>query len=95
MGGTGAGRRATFERVEIGGQPRVLREVALGATPSGGNAINATTAVVLRAGELKRVMIDGDSSETILVPKQQARYSGFFTVSPNQDRLAFRRTRDG
>ena len=72
-----------------------MRDLALGPTPSAGNAINATTAVVVRAGELRRVTIDGDSSETILVPKHQARYSGFFTTSLNQDRLAFRRTRDG
>jgi Tol biopolymer transport system component len=95
IGGTGAGRRATFERIEVGGQPRKLRELALGATPSAANAISATTAVVLRGGELKRVTIDGDSSETILMPKHQARYSGYFTTSLNQDRLAFRRTRDG
>jgi dipeptidyl aminopeptidase/acylaminoacyl peptidase len=73
----------------------MLREVAIGPTPSAGNAISATEAVALRAGELKRVTLEGDSSETVLVPKHQARYAGFFTVSRNQDRLAFRRTRDG
>jgi hypothetical protein len=95
MGGTGTGRRVTVQRIDLGGQPRTLRELAIGPTPSSGNAINATTAVVLRAGELKRVTIEGDSSETILVPKHQARYSGFFTTSADQGRLAFRRTRDG
>jgi len=96
VGGTGAGRRVAVERIGYGGgQPRMLREVALGATPSSGNAISATAAVVLRAGELKRVALEGDSSETVLIPKLQARYAGFFTASPKQDRLAFRRTRDG
>jgi Tol biopolymer transport system component len=95
VGGTGAGRHATIERVEIGSQPRALREVALGASPSGGNAISSTTAVFYRGGELKRVGLEGDSSETVLIPKQTVRYSGFFTTAPDQKRLAFRRTRDG
>jgi hypothetical protein len=94
VGGTGSGRRATIERVEIGGQPRTLRDVTLGATPSGGSAVSATTAVLFRGGELKRVGLDGDSSETVLIPKQAVRYSGFFTTAPDQNRIALRRTRE-
>jgi len=96
MGGNSAGRRVAIERIGYGGgQPRMLREIVIGPTPSSGNAISATAAVVLRSGELKRVTLEGDSSETVLVPKLQARYAGFFTASLKQDRLAFRRTRDG
>jgi len=95
VGGTGSGRKATIERVEIGSQPRTLRDVALGAAPSAGSAVSMKTAVLFRGGELKRVGLEGDSSEAVLIPKQAVRYSNFFTTTPDQERIAFRRTRDG
>ena len=95
VGGTGAGRRMASEYVPLDGQARTLRAYDLGPTPSSGGAINPSTGVVLRGGALARVAIDGDSSETVLLPKQNVRYSGFLAATPDQSRLAFRRTREG
>ena len=95
VGGNGAGRRMTSEHVALDGQTRPLRAYDLGPTPSSGGAIGPSTGVVLRAGELRRVAIEGDSSESLLLPKQSVRYSGSLTATPDQSRLAFRRTREG
>ena len=93
-GGTGAQRKVVFQRVEIDGATRTLREFAIGATPSVGNAISPTTAIVMRNAELHRVVFDGDSSDDVVVPKTRGRYAGVFARSPGGERVAFRHSAD-
>jgi hypothetical protein len=89
-GGNGAQRKVVFQRFGLDGSARTLRELTIGPTPSAGAAISATAAIVMRDGELHRVVFDGDSSDVVVVPKTAGRYVGFFPVSPNGERVAAR-----
>jgi Tol biopolymer transport system component len=91
--GAGATRHATFQRVDLSGVSRALRELVIGAPPSAGIPIDATTAVLYASNEVKRVVIDGDSAETSLLPKSTGRVAGYVAVSTGDKRLAFRRGR--
>jgi Tol biopolymer transport system component len=94
VGGNGPTRRLSVQRVDLDGTARVMREFALGAVPSGGFIVDANSAVVMRGTEIKRVSLDGDSTETPVLPKTPARYLGWFAVTPDRQRLAFRRSRE-
>jgi Tol biopolymer transport system component len=91
--GAGATRHAIFQRVDLDGTTRILRDFVVGATPSGGLAIDANTVVLYSAGEMRRAALTGDSTQTVLLPKS-ARAAGYVAVAPGAGRLAFRRTGD-
>jgi Tol biopolymer transport system component len=96
--GAGATRHASFQRIDLAGTSRTLRDYVLGPAPNTGFAIDAKTALIYSGGELKRVVFDGDSVETLLLPKSTGRVvPPYPTVSKQMGRLAFRssRTPDG
>jgi Tol biopolymer transport system component len=96
--GAGAARHVSFQRIDLSGTSRTLRDFALGATPSSGVAMDAKAAIVYAGGEVKRVVFDGDSTESLLLPKTTGRYTPTApTTSRGIARLAFRssRTADG
>jgi Tol biopolymer transport system component len=96
--GAGATRHLSFQRIEMNGTSRTLREVALGPAPNMGFAVDSKTALIYVAGDLKRLALDGDSVETPLLPKGSGRYVPTYPAASNPAaRLAFRRssTADG
>ena len=96
--GAGATRHVSFQRIDLNGTSRALRDFVLGPVPSFGVAMDARTAYVFTGGEVKRVVFDGDSAETLLLPKTTGRYAPPVpTTSGGMSRLAFRssRTPDG
>jgi Tol biopolymer transport system component len=94
-GGTGAQRHLNFRRVGLDGAERALRTIPLGATPSGGVPVDATTAFVQRDGVIHRITFDGDSSDTVVMPTDGARISGYPTLSADGKRVAIRRAMSG
>jgi len=88
-------RHVDIQRMAFDAPPRMLRSFVVGPTPSGGNAIDPNTAVLLRDGAVTRAALHGDSSETPVFPKSAGRISGLVTASPDMKRLAIRRARDG
>ena len=93
--GTGAQRKVAFQRVAVDGSVRTLRDFVIGATPNFGVPISATTGLVQRNGELLRVALDGgDSSQTVVVPKTNGRYSSLVAISPEGERVALRHSAD-
>jgi len=95
VAGTGPQRKAIFQRVDLGGATRTLREFVIGATPNFGLAISPTTALVVRNGEVHRVSFDGDSSDVVVLPKTNGRYNaGGIAVSPTGERVAIRHSAD-
>jgi Tol biopolymer transport system component len=93
--GTGAQRKVVFERVDAGGTSRTLREFVIGPTPNFGIATSSATGVVLRNGELHRVALDGDSSDSVVLPKTTGRFAAnFFALSPGGERVALRHSAD-
>ncbi len=95
--GTGATRHASFQRIEMNGTSRTLRDFVIGPAPSAGVAIDSKTAFIYKDGAMKRVVLDGDSVETPLLPKNPGRYAAYLAGSNGMARLAFRsgRTTDG
>jgi Tol biopolymer transport system component len=96
--GAGATRHASFQRIELNGATRTLREFVLGPAPNLALAVDSKTALIYVAGELKRFTFDGDSVETPLLPKGTGRVvPPYPTASNEMARLAFRssRTPDG
>jgi len=92
--GTGATRHVSFQRIDLNGTSRTLREFVLGPAPNLGFAVDARTALIYAGGELKRVVVDGDSVETLLLPKGTGRVvPPYPTASSEMGRLAFRSTR--
>jgi len=94
--GAGATRHLSFLRIELNGSspPRVLREFVIGPAPNTGFAIDSKTALVSVGGELKRLVIDGDSVETPLLPKTPGRYvPPYPTSSGTASRFAVRKSR--
>lgn len=92
--GTGATRHVSFQRVDLNGGSRTLRDFVIGPSPSAGAAIDGRTGYIYTAGEIRRVVIDGDSTETLLLPKTAGRYAPPALTAPNATaRLAFRSSR--
>jgi Tol biopolymer transport system component len=57
--------------------------------------ISVTMGVVQRNGELHRVVLDGaDSSEAVVVPTTNGRYSSLVAISPEGERVALRHSAD-
>jgi sugar lactone lactonase YvrE len=92
--GTGPTRHATIQRVTLDGRATTLRDFAVGATPSIGTAIDAAHALIMRGGSVTLATLEGDSVETVVLPKSSDRYSGFVALSPDRQRLALSRARD-
>ena len=94
--GTGAQRKLVLQRAELDGTVRTLRELAIGAAPSFGSAVSPTTAIVNRNGELHRVVFEGDSADTVILPKTPGggRYANLFAFSPGGERVALRHSAD-
>jgi len=91
--GAGATRHVSFQRIDLNGASRTLREVVLGPAPNLAFAVDSKTAVIYAAGELKRLTLDGDSVETPLL-KGPGRYVPPYPTASNRvARLAFRRSR--
>jgi Tol biopolymer transport system component len=91
--GAGATRHASFQRIELNGTSRTLREYVLGPAPNLALAMDAKTALIYVGGELKRFTFDGDSVETPLL-KGPGRYVPPKTTPTNSvARLALRRSR--
>jgi Tol biopolymer transport system component len=91
--GTGAARKMTVQRLDLDGTSHILRDVAVGPTPSGGNAVSGKDAIVLRGSAWTHLALSGDSVETPILAAP-GRYSGFMATSPDLGRVAFRRSRD-
>ncbi len=91
--GAGATRHASFQRIELNGASRTLREFVLGPAPNLAFAVDSKTALIYAGGELKRLALDGDSVETPLL-KGSGRYVPTYpAVSNPVARFAFRRSR--
>ena len=93
-GGSGAQRKVVFQSVDVDGTARTLREFVIGATPSVGMAISPTIGLVMRSGELHRVVFAGDSADAVVVPKTNGRYNGIVAVSPAGERVVLRHSAD-
>ncbi|MDB4873921.1 MAG: amidohydrolase family protein [Gemmatimonadetes bacterium] len=92
--GTGAARRAMIQRVTLDGQARTLRELVLGPTPIAAQVIDGSHALVIRGSSVTLATLDGDSTENVVLPPSNDRYAGYVAVSPDGQRLAFRRSNE-
>lgn len=92
--GSGAQHRVSFERVDLEGHVQPLRQFVVGPTPSGGGTFDDHSGTLNTNGEVRRVTLDGDSTNTLLVSLHGQRLAGVPAAAAGAQRLAIRRTRD-
>jgi dipeptidyl aminopeptidase/acylaminoacyl peptidase len=95
-GGSGQDRRLSVLRLNLAGTGALVRDVALGPTPSRGFAVTDTTALVSRATtrDYRLVGLTREISERVILPEQPG-FSSVPVLSLDRQWLAIRRNPAG
>jgi hypothetical protein len=92
--GTGAARHEVFERVGLDGQVRLIRDFVVGASLSGGSAITSTTGLLMSTAGVRRVTLEGDSANVVVLPKGAGASTSYSVLALSARRIALRRSSD-